>query len=556
MDDGDEVGVDAENFVGDLGHGGLHALAVGVHADIDLEAAVRGHPALGLLEARDQGSSETGEDRGSVRRLFGEHSDADTDAAAVRLSRRLALAHRIEADAVHGAAQALGVIAGIQVFVEDVGVGHHVRRHEIFLPHLMRFAANLAGDGVDGELGGKAHTGAGNAAVGDERRLVGGHRKGLVTADFEPVGAGQVAAGHRRLDDGGKRPHGIGADVDGDLDVGGQDLALFIGIGRDFVMVLAAVGTGHQMLAAVLYPAHRMPELPGQPGDGQLLGLHDALVAKAATDVGRDDPHLPLLELQMLGDAGADEVGRLRRRIDDELAHALVPVGETPRPFHGIHGLARHVVRARHLDGRRLGHGIDIVVTRRDHEDVVAPLLVDQRRAGFLGVNDVGEDRQLVEIDNDLFRQVLGLGPGVGDAGGDHLAHVTHLVGGKGREVGLFVPGKAGRRAHGAHALHVGVVEDLGANGVWNLEARDPGVGDGAAQERHFLEARHRHIADEIAAPTHVAAIFLARQARADSLGAHSSLSGSHDFRRREPRTARRTSLSRYRRDARFNPSR
>ena len=63
--------------------------------------------------------------------------------------------------------------------------------------------------------------------------------------------------------------------------------AVTIGVNGDLVVVLAAVGAGDEMLAAILGPAHGMAAAHRQPGQANLFRQQDALVAKASADIGR-----------------------------------------------------------------------------------------------------------------------------------------------------------------------------------------------------------------------------------------------------------------------------
>ena len=87
---------------------------------------------------------------------------------------------------------------------------------------------------------------------------------------------------------------------------------LLIGIGRDQIVMGAGIGAGDEMLAPVLDPAHRIARR-GEPGDANLLGVQHAFVAEAAADIGRDDAELALLEAEMAGKPGADDMRHLRR---------------------------------------------------------------------------------------------------------------------------------------------------------------------------------------------------------------------------------------------------
>ena len=399
--------------MGDLRQAGLHALAVRMHADADLQPAVRRDAPGRLLEAGHHGNAPGGKNLGAVRGLFGIGGEADADQPAIRLALLLALAHGFQVDVFHRAAQAFREIAAVEMLARDVVVGHGFRRHEVQLAYFMRLAADRAGDGVDGQLDGEAHAGPRHAAVGRKRRLVGGDRPGLAAVGVQRVRAGQIAAGLGGLDARGERPHRIGADIDGDLGVERQQPAALVGVSGDPVVMLAGVGADHQMLAAVLDPAHRVVELQRRPGDEDLFGVQHALVAEAAADVGRDHPDIALLQPQTFGQPGAHHVRHLGRHVNHELVVLVVAEGEHRQPFQGHHALAVHAVFALDLHRRGFHHGFDIAIDGGLQEQVIAPFVVHQRPAGFARRQHIDDRRQILDVENNLFGQILGLGAGV-----------------------------------------------------------------------------------------------------------------------------------------------
>ena len=80
-------------------------------------------------------------------------------------------------------------------------------------------------------------------------------------------------------------------------------------------MVLAAIGAGREMLAAVLDPAHRMAATHRQPRQADFFRQQDALVAEAAADVGRNDADLALLHAEAFGKAAAHDMRHLRAEV-------------------------------------------------------------------------------------------------------------------------------------------------------------------------------------------------------------------------------------------------
>ncbi len=114
------------------------------------------------------------------------------------------------------------------------------------------------------------------------------------------------------------------------------------------------------------------------------------------------------------------------------------------------------------------------------------------------------------------------------DAHGDGLADVTHLVA---REDRLRRRLEAGQRGVGLDRqdpVEVGGDEHAVAQLRRNPDRPDARMGDRAAQEHHVPHARQIDVAHELAKAADVALVFLSRQPRADSLGAHAFPSAMH----------------------------
>ena len=105
-----------------------------------------------------------------------------------------------------------------------------------------------------------------------------------------------------------------------------------------------------------------------------------------------------------------------------------VPEGDHAAALDRRHALPRGADLARDLDRRveRLG---DVDVDERLEEDVVGPMLMHQRRRRLARRQHVVHGRQLVEVEPRPLRNVLGFGARRGDAHGDQLADVAHLLG-------------------------------------------------------------------------------------------------------------------------------
>ena len=187
-------------------------------------------------------------------------------------------------------------------------------------------------------------------------------------------------------------------------------------------------------------------------------------------------------------------------------------------PLDRAHGLAGGAQLARHRHGGLRLDRLEVHVGGGGEKQVVAPVLVHQRRAGLASGQHVGHRRQRLEVDLDLGGKVLGLGPRGRGAQRDQLADVAHLARGQDRLHGGL---EARQRRVGAdrrHALQIIGDEHAVADRRRDRDALDARVRDGAAQERHLQHAGQPDVADILPAPAHVAVVLLAQQPRPDAL--------------------------------------
>ena len=139
-------------------------------------------------------------------------------------------------------------------------------------------------------------------------------------------------------------------------------------------------------------------------------------------------------------------------------------------------------------------------------------MLVHQRRPWLARGMHVHDRWQLVEIDEHLRRDVLGLRPGVRHAHGDHLAYLTHLVPGQHRLRRSLETGQTGVRHDGPHAGEIVQHEHRGLHTGGFLDAANARVGQRAAHEGHVAQADHAQIGHVFATPAQKAIILLALQ--------------------------------------------
>jgi hypothetical protein len=67
--------------------------------------------------------------------------------------------------------------------------------------------------------------------------------------------------------------------------------------------------------------------------------MHNDLVAEPAANVGRDHPHLTVIDAEELRQSHADDMRHLGRIVDDQLVAALVPMRQDRLAFHRHHRL-------------------------------------------------------------------------------------------------------------------------------------------------------------------------------------------------------------------------
>ena len=180
---------------------------------------------------------------------------------AVGLAAPLALAQRIAADRVDRLLQGLRIIAGIEMALGDVVERHLLRPHQAAHAQLRGLDAEVARERVERHLEREADAGARDAAIGQDRRLVGRDRIGAAAIMRKIVEARKDAADLPGLEAGRERIGGIGAGIDRRLAVEPEEAAVVVGVSGQPVMVLAAVGAGGEAFAPVLDPAQRMAEL-------------------------------------------------------------------------------------------------------------------------------------------------------------------------------------------------------------------------------------------------------------------------------------------------------
>ncbi len=160
----------------------------------------------------------------------------------------------------------------------------------------------------------------------------------------------------------------------------------------------------------------------------------------------------------------------------------------------------------------------DIGLKEALEKDIVAPMLVDERRIRLERLAHVINGGQFFEIEGNGGRDVLGLGSRRRHAHGNQLTDLSHLVRRKNRLIRNL---EARQRCYCADRLdadQVGGSEYHMAITFGDLNGFDARMSEGAANEGHILQSRHSDIADELTAPAHKPVVLFARHARTYTL--------------------------------------
>ena len=341
---------------------------------------------------------------------------------------RLPATHAGKIDRGDDAAQAFGIIAAVEVFAGDVLERHRRRRHQVAQAHFVRFQSGLARDGVKRHFQREAHARPRDAAIRQDRRLVGRRGEGAAAIRLHHIRPRQDRRHLRRFQTRRERIGRIRAGIDHRLGIDADQRAVRFGVQRDIVVVLSTVGVAGKLLAAILDPAHRMAETTRQICRADFLRQQDALVAEAAADIGRHDANPRLLEPEASRQSGAHDVRHLGGGVDQQLLQPPIPGGDDAAAFQRRHALPRRSQAPPHHDRRRSREPLRRDLDERLQEHIVVPVFVQPDRAGERGAH-VHQRRQLVELDIDCGRQVFRFGAVRCDTDRDRLADVTHLVG-------------------------------------------------------------------------------------------------------------------------------
>ena len=451
---------------------------------------------------------------------LGEEGDADAHhlarlAALERLLLRLLLrAQLLVVDRLHRLGQGGLIVAGVVFPAHRGRIGKLLAPDQVLHAELGRIHPELLRHDVHGTLDGVRGFGhAERAAIGHAaRRLVG------IDAVDRDVRGGEVVGPRDDAEQPGRPLGGVGAGVEravvGDGVAAQRRHLAVLGAGDFRLHVeVARERRGRQVLDAVLDPFHRPPGHDRRDDRADVAGIGADLVAEAAADVGRDDVDLVLGDLRDQRADRADDVRRLERAPERELALDLVEGGDA------LAGLERAGVHARIddqlLDGdvglREGGVGRGLVAGLPvEHVVVVLALavralglvldvLADDRRVGRHGLERIDVDRQRLVFH---LHKISSVGRDVavlGDDEGDLLVLEQHLAVG---EHHLHVAGERRhpRQVHGLerfggqhrdHARH--------RRGLRGVDVLDAGMGVRRAREVAVEHVGQLEVVDVVA---------------------------------------------------------
>jgi hypothetical protein len=215
----------------------------------------------------------------------------------------------------------------------------------------------------------------------------------------------------------------------------------------------------------------------------------------------------------------------LRRGVDDQLVGPVIPVGDDGLAFKRHHRLPRHGHFALDHDGGIARMLLEAVVVVERQEEIVVPILVHARIGRAACRMRVDQRRKLVEIELDLFGEILGGGARRRDGHGDKLADKAHLALRQRVLHRRFVARHRARRRYRIDAGQIGSDEHRGFAVRRLGDAAQDGVRHGAAQESHLALVRQDDVGDIVAAAAEKAVVFLAGHPRAHALICHRLLS-------------------------------
>ncbi len=424
----------------------------------------------------------------------------------------LLAAEVLVADHLHRLVEAFDVAAGLVVHPGDRQVREFLLADHVAAADLDRVHAELVRGQVEEAFHDERRNRRADAAIGAQRRFVGGDGVGAERVVLHTIWPRKHLRRVQHLEGRCPRKRAVRADVGDRVQPRREDLA----VSRDRHLALddlvLRVERREEALATVLEPADRASYAQRRKGGQRLLGEEVTFQPEAAADVGCDDADLVFRIVQVLGEFGAHHVRHLRRRPQRELA---APALDGCDAAAGLERQRMVTVRAKPLLDdlpRALEPALDVAGREVGRaEDVVAPLLVDERglvRQRLLGIADHG---QRVVVDLDELRGVFGDVARRGHDERHRFTDIANLVARERVPIAGLVGGILDRVEVGTQRLQLSVDVRAGDHRehagnlrrLRDVDAPDACVRVVAAQDRHLdqpvdLEVRHvSALADE-----------------------------------------------------------
>ena len=410
--------------------------------------------------------------------------------------------------------------------IDDASRGVGVRQILIAEQHppaeLDRVDPELTADLVDEGLQGEVRLRLPEATVGAGRRLVRhdlrdralGHRDPIRTGDLARRHEGRVDPGHEDL----ARTH-----VVDQVTPQRGDRPVVAHGGFELHGLLASLTAGHEMLATILDPPHRPPQLHREPRDEDLFRVDVRLHPEAAADVGGDHVDIAFEERQHEGEGAARDVGALRPGVERE--PPVAELGDAPAGLDRHTAVTMHRVAAAHHP-MRVEDRDDVIRGcgtggRDPHDPVVGPGVVEL--GGVIGERRSGRchHRERIVVHVHELGTILGSVAIPTDHRGDRSSHVAH---------------RPAREWEGGDVSHVRdeVRERTDADEIGGGHGRDdlvrrPGASqvdpdacmrEEAPHHGHLDHPRQLDVRDEPGAPTEEAIVFDASDPRTEVRGA------------------------------------
>ena len=226
-----------------------------------------------------------------------------------------------------------------------------------------------------------------------------------------------------RLDAGGARIDGVGADAGEVVDLEGGDGAVVLDADLRLDAVVAGVDVGDEAFQPVGDELDRALQHLRQRHRRHLVGIGVHLDAEGAADVLGHDAHLVMTEGQVFGEQVLHHVRRLRALIHGQAVLAGVPVGDDRARLVGNAGMAAG-------DEGRLDHGVGFGEGLVDgahlelalEAEIVAERGMDHRGLGIERGLGIGDRRQFFVSHVDQLAGVLRLCARLGDDRAHRLA--------------------------------------------------------------------------------------------------------------------------------------